>query len=235
MDAQLAGQGSTSSALSENQFQRQEVESETEKRADDEPRISTPLEPLRLDLGGDVGGDGVFVDGGSICGEVSGKLSAADMAKASLGARKFTADLLAAKSETLPREQLDYLAEVLPREQPNQQWEQGLNSLLPSEQETEEQQEQFLKSLLPTLSSGWWDVAANGAGFIIKQKWREQKKQLTQPYKRLSREQYESLKGSKYATQTIADRIAGHLDECLADPDRCERARSAAARLSIEH
>ena len=50
-------------------------------------------------------------------------------------------------------------APLLPREQANPVQEQQV-ALLPSEQA--KAQADWLKSLLPTLSAGWWDVAANG-------------------------------------------------------------------------
>jgi hypothetical protein len=113
-----------------------------------------------------------------------------------------------------------------------------LETLLPSEQsESDKRKAEWLKTLLPELIGGWWDVAANGKGFIIKQKWREQKKQITQTYPRVSREQFQTLKGSNYAKQIISDRIRGHLDECGTHKLKAtrERARCAAARLSTSH
>jgi hypothetical protein len=102
-----------------------------------------------------------------------------------------------------------------------------------------EEAEKWLRSLLPKPSSGWWDVAANGKGFVIKQRWRVSKKQETQPYPRISREQFLTLKGmsDENAKDAIRDAVAGHLDEVVADPksDRGKRdkARRAAARLNI--
>lgn len=122
---------------------------------------------------------------------------------------------------------------VLPSEQAKL-----LETLLPSEQsESDKRKAEWLKTLLPKLDSGWWDVAANGKGFIIKQKWREQKRQITQTYPRVSREQFQTLKGSSYAEQIISDRIGGHLDECGQHKLKAtrERARCAAARLSTSH
>ena len=117
-------------------------------------------------------------------------------------------------------------APLLPREQANPVQEQQV-ALLPSEQA--KAQADWLKSLLPTLSAGWWDVAANGKGFIIKQKWREGSKQITQTYPRVSREQYETLQGSNYARFIAADIIAGHLDECRKSRDAAKRERAIRA------
>lgn len=117
-------------------------------------------------------------------------------------------------------------APLLPREQANSVQEQQV-ALLPSEQS--KAQADWLKSLLPALSAGWWDVAANGKGFIIKQKWREGSKQITQTYPRISREQYETLQGSNYARFIAADIIAGHLDECRKSRDAAKRERAIRA------
>jgi hypothetical protein len=129
----------------------------------------------------------------------------------------------------LPSEQVS----LLPSEQVK-----PLETLLPSEQsESDKRKAEWLKTLLPELTGGWWDVAANGKGFIIKQKWREQKRQITQTYPRVSREQFQTLKGSNYAKQIISDRIRGHLDECQSHKLKAtrERARCAAARLSASY
>jgi len=157
----------------------------------------------------------------------------------------------------LPREQAKTTEELLPREQlkPNE-------TLLPREQEkapekvlTREQgislktlqdsgfdietaksrkeHEELLKSLLPALSVGWWDVAANGHGFIVKQKWRERTKQITQPYPRVSRANFKFLREqtNEDAKQQLKDYVEGHIEDCLADRTKRGRAQSAATRL----
>jgi len=110
-----------------------------------------------------------------------------------------------------------------------------LDGLLTSEQL--EEAEKWLWSLLPKPSNGWWDVAANGKGFVIKQRWRVSRKQETQPYPRISREQFLTLRGmsDERAKETIADTVAGHLDDLVTDRDRGKRdkARHAAERLGI--
>jgi len=102
-----------------------------------------------------------------------------------------------------------------------------------------EEAEKWLWSLLPKPSNGWWDVAANGKGFVIKQRWRVSKKQETQPYPRISREQYLTLRGmsDENAKDAITDTVAGHLDDVIAGRDRSKRdkARCAAARLNITY
>ena len=104
--------------------------------------------------------------------------------------------------------------------------------------EQEKQDEIWLKSLLPSLSHGWWDVAANGKGFVIKQRWRN-KGQQTQTYPRVSREQFVTLQGKETedAKIILEDRIIGHIEECLAGAkaDKRTRAGCAAERLGIEH
>jgi hypothetical protein len=109
----------------------------------------------------------------------------------------------------------------------------------PLTREREKQDEGWLKSLLPSLSHGWWDVAKNGKGFVIKQRWRN-KGQQTQTYKRVSREQFVTLQGKEIedAKSLIEDRIIGHIEECLGDakkPERRARAGCAAERLGLKH
>jgi hypothetical protein len=149
----------------------------------------------------------------------------------------------------LPREQESEQQEVLTREQQvpltseraplltskrEVEWNQP-DELLTSEQL--EEAAEWLKSLLPKPSSGWWDVAANGKGFVIKQRWRVSGKQETQTYPRVSREQFLTLKGmsDEHAKDVITDTIAGHLDDIIAGADRTKRdkARRAAAKLEI--
>jgi hypothetical protein len=111
---------------------------------------------------------------------------------------------------------------------------------LPLTSEQIEEAEKWLASLLPKPSSGWWDVAASGKGFVVKQRWRVSRKQETQTYPRVSREQFFTLKGmsDERAKETIADTIAGHLDDIIAtDRDRARRdkARRAAEKLHIAY
>jgi hypothetical protein len=115
------------------------------------------------------------------------------------------------------------------------EWNQP-DGLLTSEQL--EEAAKWLWSLLPKPSNGWWDAAASGKGFIIKQRWRVSKKQETQTYPRISREQFLTLRGmsDEKAKEAIADTIAGHLDDIIAtdrDRGRREKARRAAARLNV--
>ena len=125
---------------------------------------------------------------------------------------------------------------VLPSEQVKSLTEQQL-ALLPSEQlSSDQEQAAWLKSLLPVLEKGWWDVAANGKGFVIKQRWRD-KGQQTQTYPRVSREHFETLRGMNYerAKITISETIYGHLDDCIRIITKRERARCAAARLGVTY
>jgi len=114
------------------------------------------------------------------------------------------------------------------------QWSQPLE-LLTSEQL--EEAENWLKSLLPKPSSGWWDVAANGKGFVYKQRWRVSRKQETQTYPRISREQFLTLQGmsDEIAKEVIRDTVAGHLDDVIAGRDCAKRDKAgrAASRLGI--
>jgi hypothetical protein len=151
------------------------------------------------------------------------------------------------------KEQADLLTSEQPGEQPglliSEQFS-GRSNLLTSEQNdrtqvlwtetdglfTSEQMEEaadWLNSLLPKLSAGWWEVTPNGKGFVIKQRWRVSRKQETQPYPRMSREQFLTLKGIDHgkAEHILADRILGHLNDCFADRGKRDKARCAAARI----
>jgi hypothetical protein len=128
-------------------------------------------------------------------------------------------------------------SELLPSEQTKLLQEQPLIKLLPSEHlNTDQEQAAWLKGLLPLLEKGWWDVAANGKGFVIKQRWRD-KGQQTQTYPRVSREHFETLRGMDYerARITISETIYGHVDDCIRIASKRERARCAAARLGVAH
>lgn len=138
----------------------------------------------------------------------------------------------------LPREQPAKLSLLLPREQKAQVQKNkavtktrslGSKSAKSDAKKTAE----FLKDLLPAPSDGWWDVAANGKGFLIRFRWRETGAQPTLNFPRISREQALILQGSNYAKQLMEDHIYGHLDELNRDIKRRERAGRVAAWLGL--
>lgn len=135
----------------------------------------------------------------------------------------------------LTREQEKPPQKVLTREQVNLLEKLQDSGFDVETAQSRKEHEDLLKSLLPTLSVGWWDVAANGHGFIVKQKWRERTKQITQPYPRVSRANFLFLKEqtNAEAKQQLRDYIEGHLEDCLADRSKRGRAQSAATRLGI--
>lgn len=108
--------------------------------------------------------------------------------------------------------------------------------LLTSEQATDAKEaEAWLFGLLPKPSNGWWEVRAEGRGFTVKMRWRVSKKQTTQPFPRISREQYQTLRERDYerARTIISDYVAGHLEACLTNRTKRGRARLAAQRLNL--
>ena len=111
----------------------------------------------------------------------------------------------------------------------------ALDKLLTSEHETGEQAGESLKNLLPKSTGGWWDVEPQGRGFTIKFRWRAGGKIQTQPFPRVSRRQFQILKGSEHdrARQFISEHIAGHLEDLQFDPARKDRACVAATRLNL--
>ena len=138
----------------------------------------------------------------------------------------------------LPREQPAKLTLLLPREQKPQMQKnktvtktRSLGSKLVKSDA--KKTAEFLKDLLPAPSDGWWDVAANGKGFLIRFRWRETGAQPTLNFPRVSREQTLILQGSSYAKQLMEDYIYGHLDELNRDIKRRERAGRVATWLGL--
>jgi hypothetical protein len=109
-----------------------------------------------------------------------------------------------------------------------------IKDLLTSEQIENEQAAEWLKYSMPASSNGWWEVRPEGRGFTVKFRWRAGKIQ-TQPFPRVSRKQYQRLQevGRERAKQNITERIAGHLEDCLFDPRKRDKASVAASRLGL--
>lgn len=95
---------------------------------------------------------------------------------------------------------------------------------------------QWLKSILPDVSDGWWEPRAAGQGLSLKFRfrWSDQTRQ-TIGFPRLTRREFIDLKnaGDEEARRMICERIAGHLRMLSLHPAKREKALVAAQKLGI--
>src|SRR5262249_23170119 len=94
---------------------------------------------------------------------------------------------------------------------------------------------QWLKSILPEATNGWWDVRDKGNGTTIKFRWRDSGLQgIT--LLRVTSEQFETLKQSDYenAKSMIGEKISLRLHDLLLDPAKRDKALIAAGKLGID-
>ncbi len=94
---------------------------------------------------------------------------------------------------------------------------------------------QWLKSILPEATNGWWDVRDKGAGATIKFRWRDPNLQVITLLS-VTNEQLEILKQSRYedAKIMIREKISLRLQSISLDPARCDKALIAARKLGID-
>jgi hypothetical protein len=94
---------------------------------------------------------------------------------------------------------------------------------------------QWLKTLFPEVSGGWWDVYQKDNGFAVKFRWRDQGLQtLTFPW--ISSQQLQDLKQSSpdKTERIISERITDSLQRFLLDPDKRDIALFVARKLGID-
>jgi hypothetical protein len=94
---------------------------------------------------------------------------------------------------------------------------------------------QWLKSILPEATNGWWDVRDKGNGTTIKFRWRDSGLQgIT--LLRVTSEQFEILKQSDYedAKSQIREKISLRLHSLSLDPAKRDKALIAAWKLGID-
>jgi len=94
---------------------------------------------------------------------------------------------------------------------------------------------QWLKSILPEATNGWWDVRDKGNGTTIKFRWRDSGLQgITLLH--VTSEQFEILKQSDYenAKSMISEKISLRLHDLSFDPARRDKALIAARKLGID-
>jgi hypothetical protein len=98
----------------------------------------------------------------------------------------------------------------------------------------DEQYSQWLKSVMPDASNGWWDVRVKGDRFTVKFRWRGPDLQVI-PLLHISREEIEILKQSSHkdVLRRIQDQIIANLQSFLLDSAKCDKALTAAEKLGI--
>lgn len=94
---------------------------------------------------------------------------------------------------------------------------------------------QWLKSILPEASNGWWDIRDKGNSLTIKFRWRDPDLQVITPLS-VSGEQLETLKqsGSEDAKSKIREQISLRLHKLSLDPARRDKALLVARKLGID-
>jgi hypothetical protein len=97
-----------------------------------------------------------------------------------------------------------------------------------------EQAAEWLKTILPDASNGWWEVRSEGNAFAIKFRWRDPDRQ-TLSFPRVTEEQFKALKEGNpdLAGRNIRAQIAEHLLALSSNPAKRDKAISAAERLGI--
>jgi hypothetical protein len=96
------------------------------------------------------------------------------------------------------------------------------------------QHSQWLKSVMPAASNGWWDVRVKGDRFTAKFRWRGPDLQVI-PLFHISREEIEILKQSNRedVQRRILNQIAASLQSFLLDSAKYDKAVTAAEKLGI--
>jgi len=93
---------------------------------------------------------------------------------------------------------------------------------------------QWLKSILPAASNGWWDIRDKGNRMTIKLRWRDPVLQVVSLL-RITCEQFEELKQSYYenARNMIKEQIFLRLRDFSLDPAKRDKALIVAQKLGI--
>lgn len=97
------------------------------------------------------------------------------------------------------------------------------------------QASQWLKTILPEMTNGWWDVYPKGRGFAVKFCWRDPERQ-TLTFPRISYERFQTLKQSdpdEVEKNTFAQ-ISAHLRSLSMNLDRRDKALTVARKLGID-
>ena len=94
---------------------------------------------------------------------------------------------------------------------------------------------QWLKSILPEATNGWWDVRDKGNGATIKFRWRDPVLQVITLLS-VTSEQFEILKQNGYedAKSLVREKISLRLHSLSLDPAKRDKALIAARKLGID-
>ena len=94
---------------------------------------------------------------------------------------------------------------------------------------------QWLKSLLPEVSGGWWDVYPKNNGFAVKFRWRDRGRQ-TLSFPRISKRELQDLRkcSSDESRKIMRERISVSLHRLSLDPDKHDKSLFVARKLGFE-
>jgi hypothetical protein len=94
---------------------------------------------------------------------------------------------------------------------------------------------QWLKSILPEATNGWWDVRDKGNGTTVKFRWRDPNLQVI-TLLRVTSDEFEILKESHHedAKSMIREKISLRLHSLSLDPAKRDKALITARKLGID-
>lgn len=98
-----------------------------------------------------------------------------------------------------------------------------------------EQASQWLKTVLPEASGGWWDVYQKDNGFAVKFRWRDRGRQ-TLTFPRISHQDLQALRRNApdETGRVMRERISASLRRFLIDLGKRDRALLVAQKLGID-
>lgn len=98
-----------------------------------------------------------------------------------------------------------------------------------------EQASQWLKTILPGASGGWWDVYQKDNGFAVKFRWRDQGRQ-TLTFPRISYQHLHALSQNapEETERIMREQISDSLRRFLIDQDKRDKALLVARKLGID-
>jgi hypothetical protein len=99
----------------------------------------------------------------------------------------------------------------------------------------EEQAPQWIKSILPQVASGWWDVRSKGTGVVIKFRWRAPSLQ-TLTLLQMSGEDVKVLREApeEITARMLRHRLISRLHLISLDPRKRDKALLVAGRMQID-
>jgi hypothetical protein len=144
-------------------------------------------------------------------------------------------DIRATEGEQLGLAHVEQLMQASGDEQNGgEQVEDHATTFQSDEQLPDEQYSQWLKSVMPDASNGWWDVRMKRDRFTVKFRWRGPDLQVI-PLLHISREEIEIWKQSSHkdVQRRIQDQIVANLQSFLLNSAKRDKAVTAAERLGV--